>query len=275
MLNALRWVALVSAVVLFATGCAVVYFSSELPQTAKEQQTTEKHDQEPPKGQNPKLLWDRVFPDTIFFFTFWLGLFTGALALVAFLQLSSLNRAEFIAAKTAQAAKESADIAKETLVSTNRAFVFLTTFEANVLGDKLVVAPKFENSGSTPTQNMRSRIAWKFLPWEPPPEYGYPDFDASGNVETSPETRPAFVGPKATSYGPTIYIPIDRLKAGGERIFIWGWMEYNDTLKGTSRYRTEFCNEMAVINLGPGDTNPQAIKAAISFPMYGPHNSAN
>ena len=125
---------------------------------------------------------------------------------------------------------------------------------------------------------MHSRVNWKFFPGEPPPDYDYPDFDARGNVDISPETHPAFVGPKATSYTAPLDIPMDIIKAGTNRIFIWGWMEYDDTLKGTlgtPRHRTEFCNELVVLNLGADEKNPQAIKAAMYFPVYGPLNSAN
>jgi hypothetical protein len=71
--------------------------------------------------------------------------------------------------------------------------------------------PKMENSGSTPTQNMHSRVAWKFFPGEPPSDYDYPDLDASGNVDTSPEIRPAFIGPKATTYTAPLDIPVNRI----------------------------------------------------------------
>src|SRR6202011_1536209 len=58
---------------------------------------------------------------------------------------------------------------------------------------------------------------------------------------------------KTWYYTAPLDIPMDRIKAGTDRIFIWGWMEYDDTLKGTlgtPRHRTEFCNELVVLNLG-------------------------
>jgi hypothetical protein len=139
-----------------------------------------------------------------------------------------------------------------------------------------MVMPKWENAGSTPTQDMRTHVSWKWFPGEPPSNYSYPDLDEKGDEVTLPEIRPAFVGPKGNTYAATLNIPIfwlDKVRAGRGRIFIWGWGEYNDVFKGTTLHRTEFCIELTVLNLGTAETKPQIVQAVIYFPLYGLFNS--
>ena len=106
LLNILRWIAFFSALVLFLSAFGIAYYSSRPATQGMQEQPAEKYSQKSAEGQSDKSLWDSIFPDTISFFTFWLALFTAILALVAYLQLSSLNRAEFIAWTTAKAAKD-------------------------------------------------------------------------------------------------------------------------------------------------------------------------
>jgi hypothetical protein len=116
------------------------------------------------------------------------------------------------------------------------------------------------------------------IPGEPPFDFTYPNLDRNGNVDLSPETTPAFVGPQSATFAAALDIPIpwiDRVRRGDGRIFIWGWTEYNDVFKTTIHHRTEFCNELVVLGIGADEQNPQTVKAAISFPLYGPFNSAN
>jgi hypothetical protein len=125
---------------------------------------------------------------------------------------------------------------------------------------------------------MRSRINWKWFPGEPPDDFDYPDLDKSGNIDSPAEIRPAFVGPKSVPGSFQLDIPvawIDRTRRNDGRIFLWGWVEHDDILPKSPRHRTEFCNEIATLGIGQDEHNPAAVKAAISFPLYGPHNTAN
>lgn len=56
-------------------------------------------------------------------YNFWLTIFTGVLAFVAIIQIGFLISADLIAGRSANAAKESADVARDTLIATNRPWV--------------------------------------------------------------------------------------------------------------------------------------------------------
>ena len=62
----------------------------------------------------------RWFPDALALYTLALVIFTAVLAFGGLYQLRALERAEIISAKSADAAKESADIANKTLLAANR-----------------------------------------------------------------------------------------------------------------------------------------------------------
>jgi hypothetical protein len=187
---------------------------------------------------------------------------------------SSIREAQ----RAANAAEQAAVVAKQTLESSERPFVFVKSIGAVVVGDRVRIHATFENSGSSPTRNTRSRAMWKLFPTEPPSDYAYPDLDANGQVDLTKENKPAFVGPKGTTLSAKIEIPLSSIelvvrKAG--RIFIWGWIEYDDLIPSSPRHRTEFCNEVEIQGLGPDVKDPATVTAALSFPLYGRFNTSN
>jgi hypothetical protein len=77
-----------------------------------------------------KTLWQKARTDPVALFTFWLVIFTAVLSGVGVIQLKFLARAEAISANSAQAARDSASIAKQsaetaekTLLAANRAWI--------------------------------------------------------------------------------------------------------------------------------------------------------
>src|SRR5262249_17760362 len=135
MLAMFRWIALISAMA-FVIAMAGVLLSSQPAIEPAPQQTAEKNQTEQQKQKGDIALWDRWFPDAISVYTLFLVLFTAVLALVAAFQWKSLIRAELIAAQSANAAKESADVAKQALVNAQRAFVFMTEIPARRVVDQ-------------------------------------------------------------------------------------------------------------------------------------------
>jgi hypothetical protein len=122
MLGIFRWVALIAAIVLIvALAGAVISLKPTLGPT--QQQASEKPYGEEHNEKSNITLWDSWFPNTTAIFNLFLVFFTGVLAFVGIFQLNALNRAERISANIAQAAKDSADVAKKTLIATNRAWV--------------------------------------------------------------------------------------------------------------------------------------------------------
>jgi hypothetical protein len=177
--------------------------------------------------------------------------------------------------ETAGAAKQSADTAKQALTSTQRAFVFINSFEVNVIGKEVRIIPKWENSGVT-LGNPMKHINWKAFRGAPPSDYGYPDLDSSGAALPSRgEAVEFFIGPKAIMLGTPVRIPIsvmEEMRSGNLRIFVWGWAEYKDIFENTILHTTKFCSEIEITDLGrEGDKTT----VAAFFTTYGPYNSAN
>lgn len=111
-------------------------------------------------ADDDKPFWKRVADDPVAFFTFWLTLFTLVLAAVGVIQLKLLLRAETVAEKSARAAELSADIARNTLIATNRPWVsvnlaVLSDLWYNAEGEaRIEIAFILKNTGNTPANNV-------------------------------------------------------------------------------------------------------------------------
>jgi flagellar basal body-associated protein FliL len=166
MLTMFRWIALISAIVLVVAVAGAIV-SSQPPIEPAQKQSAPK-DQSKYADQKDKIaLWDRWFPDSISLYTLFLVVFTAVLAVGGIYQLRFLGRAEQIATKTAEAAKKSADVAKESLIATQRAFVRVANFPWLWRPDNgrpgkyfYDITPLIENAGNTPTVDMR--LIYKF-----------------------------------------------------------------------------------------------------------------
>ncbi len=99
-------------------------------------------------------------------YTFWLMIFTGALAIVAIIQIYFLNNSDKTAIKMAQAAKDSADIANRALIASQRAWIRIDQigFGGGGLaidnqGASVSVSFKITNTGNSPAINVTPH-AW-------------------------------------------------------------------------------------------------------------------
>jgi hypothetical protein len=198
-------------------------------------------------------------------FTTILGLFTMSLA-------KSTRIAANAAKESADAAKDSAGVARQSLVTVQRAFVFIDSFQGDVLIDQLIVMPKWRNSGTTPTRYMTNWVSWKPFTSEPPDEFNFPDLGEGGDPVDEKDKKPtlAFIGPNATVFAQTITIPkpvLDEMRAGHVRLFVWGWTKYQDVF-GADRM-TKFCNEIKIL---ASWQQGEKVASAISFPNYRRHN---
>ncbi len=151
-----------------------------------------------------------------------------------------------------------------------RAYVSVQSFNTIALVDtnqKVLfwrIGALWANPGSTPAMSAFNHISWKLFPkGQKPDDIGFPDLWAQGQPQ---EIARMPLGAKNTLIGETVDIPIDQILAGnreGNRIYIWGWAEYNDVFGGTSeRHRTEFC----IYLRWPGDpTVPNANHMDLRF----------
>jgi len=71
------------------------------------------------------------------------------------------------------------------------------------------------------------------------------------------------LGPKGTTLLDAVEIPISSIAA--QRVFIWGWADYDDIFDATPRHRTEFCCRVVVIPQNPA-------QMMVRFETYRMHN---
>lgn len=152
MLTVFRWTALIAAVV-FLIAFAGVVLSPKKSAEPGHQQATEESEKGHKAEKSGNSLFDTWFPDTNVIFNLFLAFFTGLLAFGGLYQLNFLTRAELISAKTAQAAKDSADAA----IAAQRPWL---TFEIDTIewlgkSHQLRVRFTIKNVGHTPALNVR------------------------------------------------------------------------------------------------------------------------
>jgi hypothetical protein len=130
MLKALQILVLFLAVAFFLALAGLAYLSSPPPTYPSEQQTATQATEKQPHEKQHTFggLINFLFPDAISIFTFWLVVATIVLGIIAYVQIDFLKRAEGIAAKTAQAAKESAAAAQQSsdaIANVERPYIFI------------------------------------------------------------------------------------------------------------------------------------------------------
>ena len=166
----------------------------------------------------------------------------------------------------------------EAMISDQRAFVFVETFDTNFINNQLIIQPRWRNSGSTPTRFMTNYVNWKPFSGDLPDDYTFPDLDGVGNPVSSDRPLPrVFVGPKAVALAQALVLPIatlDALRTSQQRVFVWGWAKYGDVFGG--HHVTRFCNELKIVPAdleSSGAWNPgDKVSVSVSFPVYGRHN---
>lgn len=273
-----RWTALIAAVVLIvAMAGVIVSFQPSIEPS--HQQTTEKDHKENATEENKIGLFDRWFPDSTAVFNLFLVIFTAVLAFGGLIQLSFLNRAERISSNTAQAAKDAADVAKSNLLVGQRAYVYVTFSQVIVKdGDTKRVlgwnfTPVWNNSGPTPTRNMRNHISLKVFDGAIPDTWDFPD---RWGKEVKIEDRKNVLlplGPRSSLNGQTLFVNIDDIReivAGKKALYIWGWAKYNDVFPNTTDHVTRFANRIVI---GGDPTNPE--KTSVSYPLHGKNNCSD
>jgi hypothetical protein len=161
MLKTFELAALAAAIVLLFSLAGVGYLSSPPSGHPSQQQTTtnSKHEEKAEEGHSVGGFFRYLFPDGIAVFTFWLVIATILLGVVAVLQIGYLDRAERIAAQSAKAAKDSAEVARDTLIATNRPWLSVTLDRAsdlvitNAKEARVSIIFRLKNTGHSPALN--------------------------------------------------------------------------------------------------------------------------
>lgn len=210
--------------------------------------------------------------------TAFIAFFTIALAISTKKLWRESRIASRISYRAARAAKKSADVSEQTLIATERAYVFVKAIRHEPIIDTVSARhfvrawnfiPVFENSGSTPTKHSIMHVSFAIENEGLPDAFQFPDLWLEGMPKRYSRF---FIGPKAEKWSAPIEIhtvDLEAVKNRGKRIFIWGWIDYNDVLKGTARHRTEFGLELFV----KGD--PAIPTASFTFQEFRDFNGAD
>jgi hypothetical protein len=164
--------------------------------------------------------------------------------------------------------------ARKTAERQLRAYVHLKYFEVReipspwgVKGIHATIPTIFltwENTGQTPTRNALSNSNWAAFADNIPNDFQFPD-----DPDHGPFT--GLLGPGQTQELNPRTIPIQILKeaaAQKAKIYVWGWIEYNDVFVNTRRHRTEFAARLEVTGL-PGHVCHYGLR------IYSEHNGAD
>jgi hypothetical protein len=232
--------------------------------TGKGQGTDDRNDQKhwyESVGQWFTATYEHTARDPVALFTFVLAISTIGLWLVTWISGRRQSRETRRTIATMQ----------ETARRELRAYVSFAGFKAlsGMYENRIIewtISPVWENAGQTPTRNGRNHISWQVFSKDDGPEQI--DFRDLGNATDYPTIT---IGPRSTVEGEAAKISVDTIwfaRAIQGRIFIWGWMEYDDLFGPiTPRRRTEFCSYLDWLGM------PE--EQAIAPRVYGKFNGAD
>jgi hypothetical protein len=152
------------------------------------------------------------------------------------------------AVETARRSADSAEFIVKNMEATaerqQRAYVFVKLIDVRSEPPadrhaRHVIRIILENTGATATRHMVTSVSWAQFQPDLPNDFHFPD----GAQE------PALLGPRQTMELRIADIPADVLsnaEQGSHKLYMWGWVEYNDVFANTQRHRTEFCFRLMV-----------------------------
>jgi hypothetical protein len=234
--------------------------------------------------QKEESFWQWATRDPVSVFTLALVVVGGAQAALFLWQLTlireSLVDAEVAAeaaTKGAKATMESVNIAKLSMVSGDRAYVYFNgcrwiSHRENDTGPVFWrLRPLWINSGNTPTRKLRIYAHYELL-----------DAPLRANYQFIPcedVCRPAMMSPKGqVESGSRDFYGDDLLavKEGRKFLYVWGIARYRDVFPDTSQHVTKFC--VFATNVSGNPLEPWDEKANpfdISFATFDRHNCAD
>jgi hypothetical protein len=239
-----------------------------------EHSKTESQSCEGTKSECAKATTDEKLAD----YTWWLAVLTGALVTVSAGQGYFLLRADKTARISAEAAKataiktaEMANIAREAMVSGERAFVFATGINPYWEVDKSGLyhwrfRPNWKNSGDTPTKHMtmHSECVLRTTPLPIGFEFNYPTTDIGAaliapNTESGGGIAPRF---PAAAISPQDILDV---QAGLKILYFFGWAKYFDVFPDTPQHITRFCWQIVILG-DPLAYDPGVSPQNLTFP---------
>lgn len=183
-----------------------------------------------------------------------------------------------------EAIRKQGTFAERALVSAERAFVFYdkvdltAALHPNGSVSAWTIVPGWKNSGTTPARHVVCHVSLHYQSGMAGLRDGF-DFPEQWDIG-EPGISMVSIPPQGTIGDSVKRIPIAELVASKQktkRVFMYGWVEYDDVFPETPRHRTEFCVEIITcfdprIDIGslPQERRPKPFQ----FNFHGRHNGA-
>lgn len=204
-----------------------------------------------------------TYTERLFWATVFLAIGTAGLVAFGFFQSADTKESLRISAKLADSTMIQANILKMAAAANitiqTPKMELLKSASGPLQGVRLYLL--FQNTGQSSTVGMRTLIAAARISGEEEFEYDFP--------AGSDETNPTMVGRNSTINTGVIDIARDDVVPiikGDIRLFLYGWVEYDDVFPDTPRHRLEYC---FLVRL---EGDPFAFQCAAHFDTHGPHN---
>jgi hypothetical protein len=145
-----------------------------------------------------------------------------------------------------RATRRQSKLTEDALIADKRAFVSadgLWYFWEPVANTNLYIfrlQPRYKNTGSTPTKNLRSHVECDIRNAVLPPGHVFTDQNESVGSGMIPPHGEANGGqaPQDTPITPQDIVEAQALR---RFIYLWGWIKYRDVFPNTSEHTTRFC----------------------------------
>jgi len=122
------------------------------------------------------------------------------------------------------------------------------------------ISALLKNGGQTPTRKAIVNANHELRDAELPSDFDFPD----GKL-----TESAAIGPGGIFGTPSFFISnsdAEEIVSKKKRLYVWGWIDYDDVFENTPRHRTEFC-----FDISP-DEVPDKGNIYLRFPTHGRFN---
>jgi hypothetical protein len=149
--------------------------------------------------------------------------------------------------------------AERNLRLAQRAFVNVSSMTWKVVGANVRVTPTLENSGLTPTRNLRISTNWKVWHGELPPDFVH-------KYSRAPDRL--FLGPRGRAEIGAALVPMRDIQAAIEQrldVYFWGRATYEEIFEGAEPHYLEFCYRLDADGATSGDLS-------LSFTPFGLYN---
>jgi hypothetical protein len=281
MLKIFEYLAIGSALAFAICLVALMFFYGSPSATSQPPQQQHAEENKAVKNQSEadKPFWGKATTDPVAAFTLFLVIFTAILSAVGVIQLKMLTRAETVAEKTAQAAKDSADIAKQALIAGQRAFIsvnFRPSAQKSIKDGNIYAygfTPVWFNAGNTPTRKMENHINIHVFDKEIAGDWDFPNLWSAKVPAEKRGPIPLGVSPKNIVDGQSLAIDVKTIQDvidGKKFLYFWGSATYNDVFPDTPRYVTRFAVQIVA---GGNPQEPEHM--SFSFPLLGKYNCSD